>query len=619
MWFSRDNLSEMRNYQRKPEKGTTPLDVMERAAKLVIDNKGSSDFSIRAIAKEFNIHYSTLSRFINKKLKALDTPNENVVVQCGYARPWQVLSDTQESFLENYIQRSSEIMYGLTPIQVRQLAYQCAKKYNIKCPPSWAGKEVAGVDWFTGFLKRHPDLSVRQPEATSLARMTSFNKTNTDLFFNKLGNVYSRHSLSPSRIWNMDETGVSTVLKPNKVVTKKGVKQVGSVTSAEKGEQVTVAAAISAQGTFIPPMIIFPRKKFKDHFVRDGPVGCVGAATGSGWMTEESFVQFLKHFIKCTKPTNNDPVLLLLDNHVSHLSIEGLDLCKGNGVVLLSFPPHCSHRLQPLDISVYGPFKKMCRKGVDNWLKSNPGKTLTIYDLPNIIKDSFLISFTPANIGSGFSSPGIFPYKPDIFQETDFASSFVTDRPLTPVQSVSDDSQVPPSLINQCDNPVPGPSGLQACFVNNTFSPEDVRPFPKAGMRKVTKRGRKKRRCAILTDTPEKTALEEEKKNQVSRPTKKQGKSIKKYKGDDHSTNVRGQKSVGVKRKLQYCESSSSEEDEETYCLNCNEMYKNDEEWVQCLKCKLWSHWSCANKNAFYVCSDCTGNDNKSYSSCNSD
>lgn len=259
MWFSRDSLSEMRNYQRKTEKGTTSLDVMERAAKLVIDNKGSSDFSIRAIAKEFNIHYSTLSRFINKKLKALDTPNEGVVVQCGYARPWQVFSDSQEILLENYI-RSSEIMFGLTPIQVRQLAYQCAKKYNLKFPPSWAGKQVAGVDWFTGFLKRHTCLSVRQPEATSLARMTSFNKTNTDEFYKTLGSVYSRHSLPPSRIWNIDETGVSTVLKPNKIVAKKGVKQVGSVTSAERGEQVTVAAAISAQGTFIPPMIIFHEK-----------------------------------------------------------------------------------------------------------------------------------------------------------------------------------------------------------------------------------------------------------------------------------------------------------------------------------------------------------------------
>lgn len=228
--------------------------------------------------------------------------------------------------------------------------------------------------------------------------------------------------------------------------------------------------------------------------------------------------------------------------------------------------------------------------------------------MPHIIKDSFLICFTPINLVSGFSSSGIFPYKSDIFQECDFASCFVTDRP-TPVPSVSDNPQVPSSSIDQYDNPVPGPSGLQACFVNNSssFSPQDVRPFPKAGPRKETMRGRTKR-CAILTDTPYKTALEKEKRSRESK--KKQ--STKTCK-EGEITNVKRKKFVGVKRKLQYCDSSSSEEEEETYCLNCGEIYKN-EEWVQCLKCKLWSHWACANKDAFYVCCDCISHDNNSYS-----
>lgn len=43
-----------------------------------------------------------------------------------------------------------------------------------------------------------------------------------------------------------------------------------------------------------------------------------------------------------------------------------------------------------------------------------------------------------------------------------------------------------------------------------TFSPEHVRPFPKAPPRQQTNKGRKKRESAILTDTPEKNALEEE-------------------------------------------------------------------------------------------------------------
>ncbi|GFR98154.1 tigger transposable element-derived protein 6-like protein [Elysia marginata] len=51
------------------------------------------------------------------------------------------------------------------------------------------------------------------------------------------------------------------------------------------------------------------------------------------------------------------PILLLLDNHVSHLYIPAIDLCKENHITLLSLPPCTSHKLQPLDRVVSGPLK----------------------------------------------------------------------------------------------------------------------------------------------------------------------------------------------------------------------------------------------------------------------
>ena len=72
-------------------------------------------------------------------------------------------------------------------------------------------------------------------------------------------------------------------------------------------------------------MLVFPRKKFKNHFIRDGPNGCMGAATSSGWMEPEPFVLFMKHFVKTVEVNIEHPVLLLLDNHYSHLAIDVLD------------------------------------------------------------------------------------------------------------------------------------------------------------------------------------------------------------------------------------------------------------------------------------------------------
>jgi hypothetical protein len=56
----------MRNYKCKTENASTSLAVTERAIKLVTDRQGASDFSIKIIAREFNIRYSNLSMFITK-------------------------------------------------------------------------------------------------------------------------------------------------------------------------------------------------------------------------------------------------------------------------------------------------------------------------------------------------------------------------------------------------------------------------------------------------------------------------------------------------------------------------------------------------------------------------
>ena len=72
-----------------------------------------------------------------------------------------------------------------------------------------------------------------------------------------------------------------------------------------------------------------------------------------------------------------------------------------NGVVMLSLPPHCSHRLQPLDHSVYGPLKKLVYSACDSWILSHPGNSMSIYDIPAIVASS-----GPAEPGGGGGGGG---------------------------------------------------------------------------------------------------------------------------------------------------------------------------------------------------------------------
>ena len=59
----------------------------------------------------------------------------------------------------------------------------------------------------------------------------------------------------------------------------------------------------------------------------------------------------------------------------------------------------------------------------------NPGKTITIYEISELLGHAFPRAFTPQNIQSGFRVAGIFPFNNDIFTD-EFLSSYVTDRPI---------------------------------------------------------------------------------------------------------------------------------------------------------------------------------------------
>jgi len=115
----------------------------------------------------------------------------------------QIFSRVQESELVEYLEAAAKLYHGLAPKEVRKLAYQYATRNNIKCPATWNDVQQAGVDWFNGFMKRNRELSIRKPEATSLSRATSFNRTNISMFFDNLAAVLDQYKFQPQNIYEM--------------------------------------------------------------------------------------------------------------------------------------------------------------------------------------------------------------------------------------------------------------------------------------------------------------------------------------------------------------------------------------------------------------------------------
>ena len=185
-------------------------------------------------------------------------------------------------------------------------------------------------------------------------------------FFLNLTNIINIHGpFLPHRIYNVDETGITTVQASPTVISEKGKKQVGQIAAEERGALVSVACTVNAAGGTIPPVMVFPRVHYKAYRIKGPKDGTAGFATQNGWTTSEIFLDVVNHIRRYTLASRENPILLMLDNHDSHLSFNVIELAKENGIHIVTFPPHCIHKLQPLDISVYGPLQTAYKNGLN--------------------------------------------------------------------------------------------------------------------------------------------------------------------------------------------------------------------------------------------------------------
>jgi hypothetical protein len=58
--------------------------------------------------------------------------------------------------------------------------------------------------------------------------------------------------------------------------------------------------------------------------------------------------------------------LLYLDGHGSHINIPFIEWAFDHGIHISGFPTHTTHRLQPLDVSLFNPLANYYLQELDN-------------------------------------------------------------------------------------------------------------------------------------------------------------------------------------------------------------------------------------------------------------
>ena len=312
--------------------------------------------------------------------------------------------------------------------------------------------------------------------------------TNYDVFhhyFDFLGETFTKYDLKdkPSQIYNSDESGMPLEHKLPRVVAIKGTKKVRQISSGNK-TQITVLGCCSASGQVIPPMVVFSGKKF-NHDLADGEVpSTLYGMSESGWMDQELFADwFSNHFLK--HAVSSRPLLLMLDGHSSHYTLELIRCAAENEVIIFCLPPHTTADSQPLDTCCFGPLKTYWSEACHQFMFANPGRVVSKFQFSKLFSQAWSKGMSIDNITSASRTTGIYPFNPDAILDKFMVSSgdsepvndnLSNDQMCTPpAQPESPQSDQPADSAPPGDPPYFPPKKIEPfekCFENgyNVFT-----------------------------------------------------------------------------------------------------------------------------------------------------
>jgi hypothetical protein len=122
--------------------------------------------------------------------------------------------------------------------------------------------KLSDRDWLQGFMRRHLGISLRRPQATSINRITAFNKEEIT-FYENLEGVMMKYQFTPDKVYNVEETGINTVQKPVRILGEKGGKRVGTAVSWKRRRNVTVVWWCYGERKWL-----YPRKRLSETMKR---------------------------------------------------------------------------------------------------------------------------------------------------------------------------------------------------------------------------------------------------------------------------------------------------------------------------------------------------------------
>ena len=542
---------------------------------------------IRQVAKETGIPYTTIQNHVNGK-------QGTHLTTFG---PEKSLTEDEESNIEKYTIFMAERGFPLTRKVLKSIVKHILKRS--KRHTLIDRERGPSQKWVRKFLKRHPDIASRTPDNLERAR-AEVTQTQIDNYFVLLSNTVKRLGIEnmPSRIFNCDETGFSGKERfTGKVLVKRGSKHAYQQTVKFTGH-TTVHVAASADGRVLPPFIIY--QSCLPRSVDGVPDFWTMAASEKGYITSELFLNWFRD-VFVPHCGNARPVLLVMDNHVSHLSFEVIDLAQKENIELLCLPPKSTHLLQPLDKGYFNLLKSEMAD-VSMRLGYTGAKLVPREKFPKVLQYA-MSNIAPSKVVASFRGTGLYPI--DTTTVKNPVQINEEDPSLSVVESSNEEE-----LCSQCGRSYENPlvkMGVIDAALADVFAPpprnDEVKPSkrkriegarvitvgeinkPDEGKtnRKVTKKLKQRKIENQNNDekSPKEVESEEIKQNQSkSKQASKRSKSKKAMMVEENVG------SIVIEPEEVYA-------DTETLCEICMLGNVLGFHWYGCDGCPAWYHYEC--------------------------
>jgi hypothetical protein len=187
-------------------------------------------------------------------------------------------------------------------------------------------------------------------------------------------------------------------------------------------EWVTVLACVCAEGSHLPPSLIFqsaagaiPSRWVEGIKANEQSVHVTSSLPG--WTNNDIGLACLEQvFDRHTKEKARQSYqLLILDGHGSHVTMDFIDYYDQKKILLAIFTPHSTQTLQPLDLCMFKPLLQAYADELSALLERSQGLSpIKKDDFFSLFWKAWVSSFKENTITNSFQATGISPLEPDV-------------------------------------------------------------------------------------------------------------------------------------------------------------------------------------------------------------